>query len=329
MLNNTPDGLIYLRNNPKIKIDIPLEDPHIKNNPDLQKRIENKIRNIITYSHLPIFDLNDYEINKKIGEGSYGVIFEVTNRNNKKKYAMKKLIANDLKQLEKFKTEFEIVNQNTHPNILDIYAMNIKCYDITTFALCVLMEIAESDWDVAITEHFKAHQNYSEQELISILKQLTNALVYLQRDKKIAHRDIKPDNILIFKNNIYKLSDFGEAKETKIYKKMNTLKGTDLYMSPILYNCLKKDQDDVQHNMYKSDVFSLGYCFLYAASLNYEIINEIRDLDDPEKIRVILYRRMRPRYSVDFIEVILQMININEENRIDFIGLDKLIKNSL
>ena len=329
MLNNRPNNLIYLKNNPDIKIDIPLDDPHLKKCPELRVRIESKIRNIISHSHLPLFDLADYEINKKIGEGSYGVIFEVTNINNKKKYAMKKIIANDLKQLEKFKTEFEIICQNTHPNILDIYAMNIKCYDVTTFALCVLMELAESDWDIAITEHFKAHKNYTEQELISILKQLTGALVYLQRDVKIAHRDIKPDNILIFNNNIYKLSDFGEAKETKLYKKMNTLKGTDIYMSPILYNSLKKDMDDVQHNMYKSDVFSLGYCFLYAASLNYDIINEIRDLDDPEKIRVILYRRMKNRYSIDFIEVILQMININEENRIDFIGLDKLVKNSL
>ena len=242
---------------------------------------------------------------------------------------MKKLIANDLESLEKFKTEFEIVNQNQHPHILDIYAMNIKCYDVTTFALCVLMELAESDWDIEITKHFKDHKNYTEQELIMILKQLIGALVYLQRDRKIAHRDIKPDNILIFNHNIYKLSDFGEAKEANLNKKMNTLKGTDIYMSPILYHGLKKEQDDVKHNMYKSDVFSLGYCFLYAASLNFDIINEIRDLDDPEKIRVSLYRRMKTRYSIDFIELILQMIDINEENRIDFIGLDKLVKNTL
>ena len=130
--HDNQNNLIYYKNCPDKKIDIPLDDPHLIKCPELRVRIESKIRNIISHSHLPLFDLADYEINKKIGEGSYGVIFEVTNINNKKKYAMKKIIANDLKQLEKFKTEFEIICQNTHPNILDIYAMNIKCYDVTT-----------------------------------------------------------------------------------------------------------------------------------------------------------------------------------------------------
>ena len=77
---------------------------------------------------------------------------------------------------------------------------------------------------------------------MSILKQLVSGLVYLQKEKKIAHRDVKPENVIIFKNNIYKLGDFGEAKGTKTYDKLST--GTDTYMSPILYNGLKMEKED-------------------------------------------------------------------------------------
>ena len=38
-------------------------------------------------------------------------------------------------------------------------------------------------------------------------------------------------------------------------------------MSPILYNGLKMEKEDVVHDLYKSDVFSLGYSMLYAVSL--------------------------------------------------------------
>ena len=58
---------------------------------------------------------------------------------------------------------------------------------------------------------------YTEDVLISILKQISSALCFLQKEK-IAHRDVKPENILAFKNTVYKLGDFGEAKINKMMK---------------------------------------------------------------------------------------------------------------
>ena len=309
--------------------DLPIEDPFLNSHPDLFEKMQKEIKKIILKSHLPIFDPSCYYIEKKIGEGTYGAIFQVINLKSKKKYAMKKIITNNVLSLKYLKSEFEITYENIHPHILNIYGINIKCFDSHTFSLCVLMDLAETDWDMAITERFKTKKNYTEQELVNILKQLESALIFLQRDKKIAHRDIKPENVLIFKNNNYRLADFGEAKAAKFKNKINTLRGTDIYMSPLLYNGLKASKEDVQHNLYKSDVFSLGYSLLYAISLNYDIINELRDLDDEEKIKAIIIKRLKPRFSDNFIELILRMINPNEQSRIDFIGLDKLIKELL
>ena len=178
---------------------------------------------------------------------------------------------------------------------------------------------------IEISKRKGENKYYKENELMSIIKQLVSGLVYLQKEKKIAHRDVKPENVIIFKNNIYKLGDFGEAKGTKNADKLSTLRGTDTYMSPILYNGLKMGQEDVIHDLYKSDVFSLGYSILYAVSLNHDIINEIRELEKMEDITKILNKRMKPRYSDAFINLILKMINPEEEKRVDFIALDKLI----
>ena len=209
---------------------------------------------------------------------------------------------------------------------MKIYGITICNLDAITFALYVLMEIALFDWDEEIKKHVNERKYYKEEELIIILKQLISALLFMQKNLKVAHRDIKPQNILIFPNNIYKIADFGEAKEIKISKQLNTLRGTELYMSPLLYNGLKKDKDDVTHNPYKSDVFSLGFCFMYAAALNFNIIYEVRDLSDMNKIENILIKYLNNKYSHKFIQVLVLMMETDENKRVDFISLNKYVK---
>ena len=208
---------------------------------------------------------------------------------------------------------------------MKIYGISICNLDATTFALYVLMEIAICDWEQEIKNHVTERKNYKEEELISILKQLVNGLLFMQKKLKVAHRDIKPQNILVFKDNLYKIADFGEAKEIKISKQLNTLRGTELYMSPLLYNGLKKDKDDVNHNPYKSDVFSLGFCFMYAAALNFNIIYDVRDVDNMEKIEKILIRYLKNKYTYKFIKVLVLMMENDENKRVDFCMLNEYI----
>ena len=238
---------------------------------------------------------------------------------------MKKIIAHDIEELEEFEEEFELVYMCNHPNVMKIYGICVNILDNTTFALYVLMELALGDWNDEIKKHLDARKNYKEDELINILKQLVNPLLYLQIKMKIAHIDIKHQNILIFKNKIYKVADFGEAKEAKIAKQLNTLRGTELYMSPVLYDGLKKDKDDIIHNPYKSDVFSLGFCLMYAAFLNFNIIYEVRDVNDMNRMEKILQRHFKNKYTEKFIKLLLVMLEINESKRCDFVELNNYI----
>ena len=306
--------------------DIPIFDKEIRKDKEKYNKLQRQLKLIMVHSCLPKFNIDYYVIKNQIGVGSYGVIFQVYNIKTRCKFALKKIIAPDLSTLQQFEKEFELVHQNPHPHILDLIGVCIQCVDLTNFIFYVLMDLAEEDWDVAINNRYKIKKYYTEFELTSILKQLTSALCYLQKDKKIAHRDIKPENILIFKNDIYKIGDFGEAKESKLPKQLSTLRGTELYMSPLLYNGLHDNKDDVRHNPFKSDVFSLGYCFIYAASLNLNIIYKIRDINSNIILKKILMKEFDGRYSEKFVDLILKMITFNEDKRVDFIELENILK---
>ena len=186
------------------------------------------------------------------------------------------------------------------------------------------MELANIDWEKEIKKRREKKQYYTEGELFDILKQLTSTFSLLQKNN-ITHRDIKPQNILIV-NGVYKVCDFGEAKVTNSDIIRQTIKGTELYMSPILFRALNKRQNQLIHNTYKSDVFSLGMCILLAATLTFQSLYDIRELKDMEKIKNILIKYLIAKFSYDFVHVLVKMLEVNEELRPDFIELEKILE---
>ena len=341
--NDKPDDVIEPKD-VDYNEDIQINDPKIIKNKELYNKIQSGVKKILEKGHLPRFNIDNYTIEKKIGDGAFGVLFSVSNNKTNKKYALKKLTATDLNSLEEFQKEFEIAYNNEHENILNLYGICIRVYDVTTYVLFVLMDLAEHDWEIEIINRYKEKRYYTEDELIQILKQLSNACVYLQK-KEIAHRDIKPENILLFydeKNEkrgggkgessfaTYKICDFGEAKEKiKVGSRHKSIRGTDFYMSPILFKGLMEESKFVRDNPYKSDVFSLGYCMVIAGMLDFEFINKIRKLEEQREIDKIIREALEKRYSYKFIYVLLKMITHSEKERIDFIGLERLIKDKL
>ncbi len=125
------------------------------------------------------------------------------------------------------------------------------------------------------------------------------------------------------------MADLGEAKKIKsnqAIKELNTLRGTELYMSPILLESLKRNCSEIKHNSYKSDVFSLGFCFLYAASLNLNNLFELRKVCDSNVMSSRIKKILKPLYSEFFIEILQLMLEIREDKRYDFIELMMLLE---
>ena len=330
---NKPNDLIEPTNLYYLRQDIRICNPDIENDKELYNNLQKRIKRMLTKTKIPIFNFDNYKIIKTIGEGTYGQLYSVINNNTKKSYAMKELVAQDINYFYQCLNALEINYHNKHQNILDIYGIYAIIFEEKSFFIYALMDLAEGDWEAEIRQRKNNKKFYTEDELISILKQLVSALSFLQK-RSIAHRDIKLENILLFPNEdkngldkIYKIGDFGEAKNKIKYNViLNTIRGTDYYMSPELLEGINNQKDFVMNNPHKSDTFSLGCCMMIAATLNYEIINDIRNPQTQGELNSIIKSELEKNYSEKFSDLITKMLVINENNRTDFINLEILLK---
>ena len=297
------------------------------------------------------FNSDNYTILKLLGKGTYGKTYLVEDPQTKERFALKKIIINDKYELEENEEEFNLILKLTkdHPElkIIKIFGIEQKKLDKYNIVMYVLMEAANCDWEKELISRCETRFYYSEEQLIEILTNLVKTFAILQ-EIGISHRDVKPQNILSFGNNEYKISDFGEAKNIQEFYENNnnkksiynnyayqdntmkqTLRGTELYMSPILFMALRSHKYQfVKYNSYKSDVFSLGMCLFLASSLDYEGLYEVREIiKNPNKTRLVVNRYLSLRYSQKYINILISMLQIDEKDRPDFIELQKIVGN--
>lgn len=147
-----------------------------------------------------------WDIKEKLGQGSFGTVRKCIRKSDGLEAAVKIIRKRDLnkKELKTLDREAEILTKATHPNCVLLYDI----FD-TKHHLYLVMEICTGG------ELFDAicENNFSEKDAAKVVKQITEALIYLH-EKGIVHRDLKPENLLYAskdRKNI-KLMDFGLAK---------------------------------------------------------------------------------------------------------------------
>ena len=273
-------------------------------------------------------NLNEFKILNEIGQGTFGKIYKVIWAVNNKVYALKKEILRDMEGVHIRQHRNQTIRSfigNTNCNgVVKIYG-NLTIPNGPEFHYYELMELCDRDFEQEIKSRAAYNQFYTEQEMYAIMLQLISTLSLLQKSH-ITHRDIKPQNILI-SNGVYKLCDFGDIRfmqrEGIVVQRV---RGSELYMSPILFNGLRAKQYHVRHNTYKSDVFSLGMCFFLAGCLSYNGPVDIRELTDMNQKLFVLNKYLSGRYSQKLIQILNLMLLTEEENRPDFISLENAIR---
>ena len=342
-----------IRSNKKIKFNININNYDTRSNSNNKNKIENNLRqedeeintlkekNNNDNDNNSILELNenfnieDFKFIKQIGEGTFGKIYSTEWNKNGKEYAMKKMYLKNKSEIKRNKEQTDLVynflRKTGNNGVLKIYGSQCKEIDESTeeskdnknyeYNFYVLMELAELDWEKEINKRKVSKKYYTEGEIYKIMRQLIKSFAELQKNF-ITHRDIKPQNILIVNGN-YKIGDFGEAKITdgnSIIKQ--SIKGTELYMSPILFTALNKRQSIIIHNTFKSDVFSLGMCLFLAATLTFKCLYDIREIKDSKVIKKILEKYLIVKYSYNFVNILVKMLEVDENLRPDFIELE-------
>ena len=324
-----------INNNYNINFNININNDYTNTNPS------NNIYNINENNNniLPIkfpelepssnFKLSEFLKLGEIGKGTEGIIYSVKWKKNNKKYALKKGLIKLIETVKKRQQEINMLKEfrkkTGSDGVINIYGylcltnkQNYYNYDFYE-----IMELAELDWDKEIERRGKIRQYYSEYELINIMHQIVHTF-YLLQINHITHRDIKPQNIIIV-NGKYKIIDFGNARiMLRSGLLIQRIRGSEMYMSPLMFKAYHSKMERVKHNTFKSDVFSLGMCFLLAATLSYNPLNTIREIYDFSVINKIVRNYIGQIYSENICSLILPMLQIEENLRPDFIELEKI-----
>ena len=322
----------------KNKIKKIVSETRPKNN-KFAKQLEKNQKKVLDIECEKDLNLEEFKFGKQIGKGTFGNIFSVKWSKNNQYYAMKKEILNNIEDIiirrKSCKIMQNFVKDTGCKGIIKLYGnlcfkniSNKENIPYNEYIYYELMEKAEQDWDNEIRERSLTNKYYSEKEIIDIIFQLIKTLALMQKNH-ITHRDIKPQNILII-NGMYKLCDFGEIRVLeRAGLVVQRVRGSELYMSPKMFDGLHRNLIQVKHNTYKSDVFSLGMCLFYACSLSYSGVDAIREINDMEMVEKILFQHLNERYSNTLIMLILSMLEVDESKRCNFIQLEEIVKNLL
>ena len=205
-----------------------------------------------------IIRIKDYNIIKRIGFGSSGLVYKVTKNNDStnKLYILKQIpysepnLEETTKKVQSAKNEALILSKLSCKYIVKYYDSFVDSDN----NLNIIMEYCDSgDLNSFICNLKKENKYLTEKEIWHFFIQISLGLAYIH-SKNILHRDLKPMNIFLTNKNQIKIGDLGVAKLLSSNANASTCIGTPYYLSPEI--CKEKPYNS------KGDVWALG-CILY------------------------------------------------------------------
>jgi len=193
--------------------------------------------------------LGRYEVERQLGKGAMGIVYLGKDPRINRTTAIKtfrfadEFDVSEIKGLkEKFFREAESAGTLSHPNIVTIYDAGDE-QDLAYIA----MEYLEGE---DLEKYTQKENLIPMRKVIGYMADIADGLAYAH-ERGIVHRDIKPANIMLLKNDMVKITDFGIARITATSQtQTGIVKGTPYYMSPEQFSGEKVDG--------RSDIFSLG-----------------------------------------------------------------------
>ena len=188
----------------------------------------------------PEATIKDFTILGTIGEGSFGKVSLVRHNKTGSQYAIKqisKLNKNNQEGKTYFRREIEIMYKIHQSNVVRLFSHfedNEYCYFV--------MEYVENG-NLFCQPQWKNNHCFLSTDVAKIIKEVICAVYYLHNmNPPIIHRDIKPENVLIDKDGVAKLTDFGWSNYVDSKEIRSTYCGTPVYLAPEMIKEIGHDE---------------------------------------------------------------------------------------
>jgi serine/threonine protein kinase len=197
---------------------------------------ENKIRDYITTSDDPE---QFFELQEKLGQGTYGSVYKATHKVSGKLVAAKILNISESESLIK---EISVLREIYCPFIISYFGTYMKDQKVW-----IILEYCDggSVQDIIRIEE----DELSVEEIASIVEMILRGLTFLHGRRKM-HRDIKAGNILLTSEGYAKIADFGVSAHLMNHARKTSRIGSPYWMSP---EVIERSEYD-----FKTDLWSLG-----------------------------------------------------------------------
>ena len=189
-----------------------------------------------------------YRLEGRIGQGGMAVVYSGVDTVLRRRVAVKVLreqLAADADFVQRFYTEAQHAAKLSHPNIVNIYDVGREGENYF-----IVMELVDG---ATLGEMIEKDGALPEPVAIDFAAQICSGLAYAHR-QGLLHRDVKPANILITKDDVVKLSDFGIARA--VTTQTMTMTAPGLVMGSVYY--LSPEQAQGHELRETSDLYSLG-----------------------------------------------------------------------
>ena len=206
--------------------------------------------------------LSDFTIIRKLGEGHFGSVLLVTSKLTKKLYAMKEIKSSRYqteRQRLQVEKEIKLLENLHHPHVITYF----NSFRDKESIFIITEYINGGSLEDLLLDNIKKGKKIDEKTIWDLLVQSLSGLLYLHEKKKIIHRDIKPDNLLLDSEGHLKISDFG-VSAIKSENVEDLLKCHGTVAGPIQFMAPEVALGDIYD--FKSDLYMLGLTFFFMLS---------------------------------------------------------------